>query len=319
MVALMQPIRRWLADCVQAWDRFWFTPALPHTLALIRILAGAMLFYTHLVWTFDLEAFLGGSSWVSPHVARELSSGYAWSYLWHIESPAVLWGVHVGALVVFALLTLGLFSRVTAVLAWLITVSYCHRLSGALFGLDQVNAMLSMYLALGPCGAAYSLDRWLARGRAGEGEPVPSTHANVAVRLMQLHLCIVYLFSGIGKMRGELWWDGGAVWYAVANLEYQSWDLSWLAHHPGLIALATHVTVLWETFYCALVWPRLTRPIALLVAVGVHGGIALALGMVTFGIAMIIANLAFLSSESVRDAIGWGRGQVFRDSRLPIA
>ena len=45
--------------CGSAWDRFWFTPAAPQSLALIRILAGAMLFYTHLVWSLDLVAFLG--------------------------------------------------------------------------------------------------------------------------------------------------------------------------------------------------------------------------------------------------------------------
>ena len=31
------------------WNRFWFTPTDPATLGLIRILAGSMLFYTHLI------------------------------------------------------------------------------------------------------------------------------------------------------------------------------------------------------------------------------------------------------------------------------
>jgi hypothetical protein len=59
----------------------------------------------------------------------------------------------------------------------------------------------------------------------------------------------------------------------------------------------SHLTVFWEIFYCALVWPRLTRPLVLAMAVAVHGGIALFLGMVTFGTIMIVANAAFISPD----------------------
>lgn len=304
MIEGIAAIRNWLVTCLHAWDRFWFTPAPPHTLALIRILAGGMLLYTHLVWAFDLNAFLGPNSWVTADVARELNrDGYAWSYLSYVDSSVLLWMLHGLALLVFAMLTLGLATRLAAALAWLITVAYCHRLTGSLYGLDQVNAMLAMYLAVGPSGDAYSLDRWLGRGRAGGRTPESSIGANIAIRLIQLHLCIIYLFGGIGKMRGELWWDGSAFWYAIANLEYQSFDVTWLVRYPWLIGLLTHATVFWETFYWALVWNRLTRPLAVLMAVCVHGGIALCLGMPTFGLAMIIANLAFLPPASVARAV----------------
>lgn len=86
---------------------------------------------------------------------------------------------------------------------------------------------------------------------------------------------------------------------AIANYEYQSLDVTWLAHYPRLIALLTHVTVFWEAYYCFLVWPRVTRPLVLMVAVAVHGGIALFLGMPTFGLAMLIANVAFVSPRII--------------------
>jgi hypothetical protein len=278
-------------------------------LALIRILAGAMLFYTHAVWSLDLMAFLGPNSWVTSDVSRQLhanmGSATAWSYLWYVESPALLWTLHVAALAVFVLLTVGLFSRVTSVLACLITLAYCHRLNGSWFGLDQVNALLAMYLMLGPCGAVWSLDRWLAVRRGRGGEPAPSVGANIAIRLIQSHMCVIYLFGGIAKMRGQTWWDGSAAWFSVANLEYQSLDMTWLVHFPWLVALLTHVTVFWETFYCALVWPRATRPVVLVLAVCVHGGIALFLGMITFGLAMLIGNLAFVPPDLVQRVVQW--------------
>jgi hypothetical protein len=101
-------------------------------------------------------------------------------------------------------------------------------------------------------------------------------------------------------MRGETWWDGTAVWRALANYEYQSLDMTWLVHYPFIIALASHLTVFWETFYCVLIWPRATRPFFLAMAVAIHGGIALFLGMITFGLAMIIANIAFVPPRVVQ-------------------
>ena len=298
----------WGREISRGWDRFWFTPSQPHTLALIRILGGAMLLYTHLVWTLDLDSFLGRHSWVTNDTVALLNTGpdgksYAWSLLALSDAPAFIWAVHIAGLVVLLMLTLGLFTRASAVLAWIVTISYCHRLTGSLFGLDQINALLATYLMIGASGDVWSLDRWLAKRRGVASPPRPAVSTNIAVRLIQLHMCIIYLFGGIGKMRGMEWWDGSAVWFALANLEYQSLDMTWMVRHAWLIALLTHITVFWETFYCFLVWPRLTRPICLAMAVAVHGGIALFLGMKTFGLVMIIANLAFLSPDLVQSVV----------------
>jgi len=310
MNPIIAPFAAWTREVVRAWDRFWFTPAQPHTLALIRICGGAMLLYTHAVWTLDLNAFLGPQSWLDADTVALMNRGpsnhnFAWSYLYWAQSPAALLVVHLAALAILTMLTIGLFTRVVAILAFIVTLSYCHRLTGTLFGLDQVNALIAMYLMLGDSGAVYSVDHWLVTRRGEMVESCPSVGTNIAIRLIQLHMCVVYLFGGIGKMRGEMWWDGSALWFAFASLEYQSFDMTWTVRHRWLLALLTHITVFWETFYCFLIWPRLTRPICLALAVAVHGGIALCLGMKTFGLAMIIANLAFVNPATVRDVVAW--------------
>jgi hypothetical protein len=324
---------------VAGWNRFWFTPQDAATLGVIRICTGAMLFYTHAVWSLDLEGFFGSAGWLAPEALYTAYGGLRslfWSH-WHwIDNPTVVWTVHIAALVVYAMLTIGLFSRAVSILGWLLTVSYAHRvMPAALFGLDDINAMLSMYLMVGPCGAAYSVDSWLAsrRSTAGEnsakqvnprnagsqappGNPLssrlrldfaggtPSISANVSIRLMQIHLCIIYLFSALGKCMGSTWWDGSAMWLAVANYEYQSIDLTWLASSPEVLSLLAHVTVAWELSYAALIWPRLTRPIMVAMAIPLHLGIGIFLGMMTFGLAMVIANLAFVSPWVVRAVMG---------------
>ena len=98
----------------------------------------------------------------------------------------------------------------------------------------------------------------------------------------------------------ETWWDGTAMWYSVGNYEYQSIDMTWIGGFPRLFTAMSHTTLFWEIFYCALIWPRRTRPIVLVIAVAVHGGIALTMGMMTFGFMMITANGIFIEPATVR-------------------
>lgn len=315
----MNAALHWFRDSIESWDRFWFTPRQPHTLGVIRIATGAMLLYTHLVLASDLSAFLGPDAWIDNATARSLHDGTfgpadaGWSYLWLIDSTAGLWLHQIFAIGVTLCLMLGFATRITAPLAWLVQLMMMHRLTGALFGLDQLTTMLAMYLMLAPCGAVYSIDAMIRRRLLAKHggtlsarlswwlpEERPSVAACIATRLAQLHLCVIYLFGGLWKARGEMWWDGTALWFSAANYEYQSVDLTWVAHFPILFAAATHLTVFWETFYCALVWPRMTRPFVLATAVMVHGGIAVFLGMITFGTIMIVANGMFIEPETTR-------------------
>jgi hypothetical protein len=305
-------LRNYCGESWEAWNEFWFRPADPATLSLLRLLVGGMLFYTHLIWSLDLAGFIGADGYLPVSELRALQTPqggagvatapwHVWSLFFWIETPWLLWTIHVFALAVFLCMALGLFTRVVAVLAYLLAISYAQRVTpGAFFGLDKINCMLAMYLMLGPCGARYSLDRLWRLRHGNRTEPPPSTSANLAIRLMQLHLCVVYLFSGLAKLEGETWQAGTAVWWAVANYEYQSLDLTWLAGWPVLTALLTHLSVFWELFYCCLVWNRFTRPLVLWMAVAVHGGIALFLGMITFGLTMLFANFSFLQPETVR-------------------
>lgn len=320
MKLAVQYFRELYKACMAGWDQFWFRPSDPATYSLIRILAGAMMFYTHLVWTIGLNDFFGPNAWLaSDAVNAYYDSPYPWSYLWHTQSTAALYAVHLAGLVVFACLTIGFFSRVASVLSYLIVVAYVNRLPGALFGLDQLNALLAMYLMVGPSGARYSVDHWLTKRRSGRASEVaPSVGATIGIRLIQLHMCVIYFFAGISKLQGPAWWDGSALWGAVGNLEYQSIDMTWLAGWPLAIAAMTHVTVLWELSYPALVWPRLTRPLVLALAVPLHLGIGLFLGMPTFGLIMLVGNLAFVSPWLVRTIVERQAPQQSEPELLPL-
>ena len=323
----------WADSWITAWDQFWFTPQRPHTLALIRIATGLMLLYSQAVLALRLGDFLGDDAWVNNRTIAALNRGEfgapsgARSYLWLISSSVLLWGHHMLTMAASACLAIGFMTRFTAPLAWFLQLMLIHRLTGVLFGLDQITTTLAMYLMIAPSGAVFSVDAWLRKRLAGPiardprlawlfPDDSPSVMSAIATRLAQIHLCVIYLFGGLWKARGTTWWDGTAMWFAAANYEYQSLNLTWLGRFPVVFSALTHLTVFWEVFYCALVWPKLTRPLVLATAVAVHGGIALFLGMITFGSMMIVANAIFVSPDWVARLTDRGADQRSADSSL---
>lgn len=312
MRRVVGPVVRYVADSARAlaawWDAFWFTPADPTLLGVLRVLTGLMLLYTHAVWGLALRDFYGPNGWLSPTLMRTLQEGqYAYSFWWLVPSRW-MWPAYAASMVVLALFTVGYRTRLTGILALAVAISFAYRAQESMFGLDQINVMLTLYLVIGGAGQALSVDRRLAARRSGPHShapapgPRPSAAANLGQRLIGVHMCVIYFFAGISKLQGNAWWNGDAMWGAFANLEYQSADMTWLAWHPWLINLATHLSVLWEMSFCVLVWGPRWRPLMLLGAVALHVGIGAFLGMWTFGLIMLVGCASFLPNDAVR---GW--------------
>ncbi len=298
----LSSLGRYVASLAQAWNLFWYAPADPSLLGLIRVLTGMMLIYTHVVWGLVLDDFFGPTAWISRDLAKSVQQDhYTYSFWWSVP-PGFIWPAYAVAMLVLICFTIGLSTRVSAILAFVVVISFANRVSEALLGLDKISIMLTFYLAVGPSGSALSVDRWLAarRAKGPAPRPEPSVGANFAIRLIQIHMCIVYYFAGASKLLGPAWWKGSATWMLFANLEYQSLDMTWLAWHPWAVELLTHFTVLWELSFCALIWVRLLRPLVLACALILHLGIAATVGIWTFSLIMLVGCASFLPAEGVR-------------------
>lgn len=300
---------------------FFFEPRAADTLAVIRIATGLMLAYSHAIWLLGSADFFGPNAILKSEVWNSLHRGaipdWKWSFLTMTDSLLVARIHESAALIAGVFVALGLFTRLSLLLAWFLTLITVHRLTGFLFGLDQIVVMLTTYLCLAQSNRVASLDRilvmrcpklalsvpvrWLTGWFGGSSDSRAMSWKNqLATRLIQLHLCVIYLFGGLGKLRGEMWWDGSAMWHSAAAYEYQSMDMTWIGNYALMGAFLTHLTLFWEVGYFAIVWPKWTRPFALAMAWMVHGGIAIYLGMITFGTMMIIANLAFVHPATMR-------------------
>ena len=76
------------------WNAFWYTPADPTLLGLIRTLTGLMLLYTHAVWGLVLHDFFGPDAWISRELAGSFQSDqFAYSLWWLRPAALALAGV----------------------------------------------------------------------------------------------------------------------------------------------------------------------------------------------------------------------------------
>ena len=79
-----------------------------------------------------------------------------------------------------------------------------------------------------PAGAVWSLDAVLKRRR----DPSPVMIPPWSVRLMQIQLAVIYLFTGISKLSGGLvgndWITGEAVYWVLNDLSLTRWPYHWL-------------------------------------------------------------------------------------------
>lgn len=286
------------------WTAFWFEPADPLPLAVIRGLTGSMLAYSLFVWGLDLTAFFASDGLQPADAIRSLHQGEAIYSLLFVVSDHWLPTVHWMCFTIAVLFSLGVLTRITSVLAFMITVSYSNRVPVANFGLDQILAILCLYLAIGPSGAVLSVDSWMKKKwkqHKGATYILPKLPtARTALRLIQVHLCVVYFWAGFAKLKGDSWWTGEAMWQVIANGEYQTMDLTWMAWVPWLPYLLAHVIVAWEVSFCFLIWNPRLRPFVLAIGTGMHLSIGAFLGMWTFGLIMTYAYFSFADADRLR-------------------
>lgn len=277
------------------WTRFWFTPSDPSMLSLVRLLVGIVVVYLHATLSFDLLRFFGPNGLLPAREIAPLDAGSP-SYLDFLNTSGELWTVHLIGLAILLLFAAGLWTRVTSILALVVFLSDVHR-APMITGLTEpIVAMVMLYLCLAPCGARFSLDRWLAGRKNPAGLPAAplSTAATIATRLIQVHLCLWVAMMGFSKLTGDIWWSGMGIWWLVAREDSRVADFTWLHTAPKLIDFWSHVVVLFELSFPVLIWAPLARPLLLPLAVVIWGSLALLTGDFTFPLAMLIASLSFV-------------------------
>lgn len=189
-------------------------------------------------------------------------------------------------------LLLGLFCRAAAIIAWFLHL--CAAQSGGLlaYGADNFMTMGLFYLMLSPLPDRFSLDHRLVRTKPKDPQLLGFWR-----RVLQLHLCLVYFFGGLGKSLGSGWWDGSNLWRALTRPPFDIVSPDILIRFKHLLPILGISIVLIELGYVFFIWMKKTRFIWLGCIIGMHIAIGVTMGMYLFALVMIVLNLAAFGAD----------------------
>jgi hypothetical protein len=186
------------------------------------------------------------------------------------EDPQFLRGAMVVWAAATALLLMGLATRWSAVLVWLLSSSFAHVNSYIDNSGDTVRGITLFYLMLCPCGAAWSVDAWLARRRgARRGAVYVSPWP---LRLLFVQMIFIYWMNGLYKALGTDWLEGVSFYYVLCDLAVSRFSYAQLPLPFWVTSLVTRVVLFWEITFPLWMPFRPTRVAALCLGALFHLG-----------------------------------------------
>jgi uncharacterized membrane protein YphA (DoxX/SURF4 family) len=289
---------------------FLFAPETDHWLAILRIGLGleVMLYSLSLRndWIYLLSGTVRklaeGLLSLESHFIPRLGLFVVLAAQLGVDENRLLFVAWAFLLVAGCGLLVGVASRVSAIVAWLLHLCAAKTGGFVSYGMDNFMTIGLFYLMLSPLPDRFSLD-WRVRKLL----PKNAELLGFWRRVLQLHLSVIYFFSGLTKSLGSGWWNGSSVWRALIRPPFNVLDPEILVRWKSLFPLAGILICALELGYAFLIWNRRTRKIWFFGVCAMHVAIAITMGMYLFSLVMIVLNVA---------AFGPG---LFRSRRKQIA
>ena len=268
--------------------------------------------------------------------ARILRVGFAsimlWFYLSHFRFQAVLWGpdgqldyatylqtpqfgvaplyrilgaewfdvaVLIGSIVVTIAYLAGVFPRVSGILFVLATMASVDRNPSSVDAGQNLIVLLSSLLIFADTGRL-SLGLELP---ANEYRTRAATMLHNASRFLVIwQMANVYFWAAYFKLCGEAWRSGAALRYVLGLERLMPFPAisHALIENGLLIAVLTYTTLAVQLLFPFMIWIRPLKPIAVCAAVVLHTGIALLMGLWSFSLTMIVAEVALLTDAQLK-------------------
>lgn len=200
--------------------------------------------------------------------------------------------------IIFAVfMILGLLSRSSSVALLFLHLILAKGTHLYAYGVDYFTVIALFYCCIFPVGSQNSMDSFFFTKRPINPAPYR--------RILQLHLCMVYFFSGLDKLVGYNWWNGESIWKAVHqpffNLDFGI-NFEFMAAHPFIPITMGWLTIATELLYPFFIWKNPYRKIWLVLVVSMHIGILITLNLYFFSTIMILLNFSALLNFSGTEA-----------------
>lgn len=190
-------------------------------------------------------------------------------------------------------LLFGFQTKISAFICLLIHLMVFNGYNLLAFGFDGFLFTLLFYTLIFPVEKVFSLDRLM-----GRTDPfIAPDQLNFYLRILQIHLCIVYFTAGFSKLGGQEWMNGTAIWKAINQPQFYTGltpFIKSLASYPWVSAALTGGTLAIELFFPLLIWIRWRKmqAILLLGILLMHVFIGAVMGLQMFAWIMIVFDLS---------------------------
>jgi len=221
-------------------------------LGLLRVVLVSVFTLSMLTHVGAVAEYFSDASMLSGNYAQRAFHS-RWSIFFWFPSPLAVQCIFGLGVVAHLLWLLGLFTRISSLVAFAVWASMVGR-NPLLYSMpDQFHTVLAFYLMLLPAGRGLSLDaKWRGKGRS-----VPVW----CRRILQLQLAVLYTGGGMLK-HGPAWTESGtAIYYAAVNPYNRHFlagsALAWL--QPYVLRPLTYTVVVFEVAFAGFVllhWVR---------------------------------------------------------------
>lgn len=280
------------------FNRWMFGYGSPVAFGLFRALMGSLIFINLVMVGIDFDAWFSERGYVPWQVAERWLGNPRFDLIGGVTDTRIVAAFYVLVTVAALFTALGLFTRPASIITALGILSLHHRNPIILHGGDTVLRACAVYLAVGPSGAACSLDRWL-KLRKGKAPAIPEMVSMWPQRLVQYQVAVIYVTTVWAKWQGSHWRDGTATWYPTFLREFERFPVPEFMRHQPVLAITTYGTLLTELALGTLVFYRPFRKWVLLAGLLMHGYIEYSMNIPLFAFAMCSMYVTFYDGDEV--------------------
>ena len=292
----MQKLNSFIKHLWNAWENFWWAPLDGRSLIATRITFGLSALGVTALRFWNLDLF-NEKSLALKSEALDLADAYSRPYFsWNFWPDSLALPMQIILMILLLLFTIGYTRRPLIFAAWVIHIGFMQRNLSAGMGVDTMIMVFLFYLSF--------CEVWKKSHYDGL--------TKVMVRMIQVHLAIIYFYTGLEKLRGATWWEGSALWLVFNNTQITLWDLTWIAHFPVVLALFAHATVMFEIFFPAFVTNPKTKFYWLGLGIFFHVGIAVTLDLWGFSGLMMSQYFLYIRSQE------WDRIMAYFKLKKPV-
>jgi hypothetical protein len=284
---------------IKGWEKFFFEEKPTEGLAIFRIFWIGLIFVYFLLDLNNIHDFYGPHAIISLNTVKS-QYPYIHGNLFHIFGSDYNFVYTLLALYGIALVSsiLGFYTKTSLIVVIICMTSFHQRNIWLLSSAEVLMRTITLILLFTPCGNSFSLDSLRSKG-SPKNKPV------WGLRLLQIQLAVVYLWTFWHKLKGDTWIDGSAVYYATRLESMTNFKIPYLMNSIWALKLATWGTLALELALGTLIWFKEFRKPLIFLGILFHLSIEYLMSIPFFELYMIVLLINFYTPEEFRFVINF--------------